>query len=47
MGMQITEERISIFNKQKNSNGEVTITDLYDENGKATGTDVYVKIKAM
>jgi len=47
MGMQITEERISIFNRQKNSNGEVTITDLYDENGKATGTDVYVKIKAM
>lgn len=47
MGMQITEERISIFNKQKNANGEVTITDLYDENGKATGTDVYVKIKAM
>ena len=47
MGMQITEERISIFNKQKNSNGEVTITDLYDENGKPTGTNVYVKIKAM
>ncbi|MCW3119665.1 MAG: tetratricopeptide repeat protein, partial [Chitinophagaceae bacterium] len=30
MGMQITEQRISIFNEQQNTNGEVSVTDLYD-----------------
>lgn len=45
--MQITEQRISIFNKQKNADGQVVINDLYNDNGEPSGTDVHVKIKAI
>jgi len=47
MGMQITEQRISIFNKQKNADGEAVVSDLYSNNGEPSGTDVHVKIKAI
>ncbi|MES1218231.1 MAG: histidine kinase [Bacteroidota bacterium] len=47
MGMQITEQRISIFNEQKNSNGEVIVKDLYNDAGEPAGTEVQVKIKAV
>jgi len=46
MGMGITEQRISIFNEQKNSNGQVTINDLYTDPGSPAGTEVRLKIKA-
>lgn len=46
-GMNITEKRISIFNKQKNADGEVVITDLYNEAGEPSGTKVQVRIKAI
>ncbi|HXB44640.1 MAG TPA: histidine kinase [Puia sp.] len=45
-GMNLTEERINILNKQQHAHGEVTIADLYDEYGKPCGTKVEVKIKA-
>ncbi len=47
MGMQITHERISIFNEVQHAECEVTITDLYDENKEACGTKVQVKLKAI
>jgi hypothetical protein len=47
MGMQITEQRISIFNKQNNADGQVVINDLYNNKGEPSGTDVLVKIKAI
>jgi LytS/YehU family sensor histidine kinase len=46
-GMNITEQRISIFNQQKNANGEVSITDLYHDNGEPAGTKVQMRIKAI
>lgn len=47
MGMQITEQRISIFNEQKNANGEAVINDLYNDHNEPSGTEVEVKIKAI
>jgi hypothetical protein len=47
MGMQITEQRISIFNKQMNADGEVIINDLYNDHGEPSGTDVHMKLKAI
>ena len=47
MGMQITHERISIFNEVQHAECKVTITDLYDENKEACGTKVQVKLKAI
>jgi ligand-binding sensor domain-containing protein len=47
MGLQITHERISIFNEQQQAKCEVAITDLYDENKEACGTKVEVKLKAI
>jgi hypothetical protein len=46
VGLKITEDRIHLFNKSPHSNGHIKITDLYDENARATGTKVEVKIKA-
>jgi LytS/YehU family sensor histidine kinase len=45
-GINLTEKRINILNKQQHARGEVSITDLYDEYGKPCGTKVEVKIKA-
>ena len=42
MGMQITSERIHLFNQQ--SSGSVKITDLYDENQQPCGTRVEVEL---
>lgn len=46
VGLKITEDRIYLYNKQQQANGYVKITDLYDENNDADGTQVDVKIKA-
>ncbi len=42
MGMQITTDRIKLFNQNKN--GSVKITDLTDESHNATGTKVEVEL---
>lgn len=47
LGMQLTQERIDIFNRQQKSDGTVTIKDLYDEDGMAAGTRVKLIIKAL
>lgn len=47
MGMQITRERISILNQQQQANGEIEITDLYDEDRQPCGTKVRVRLKAF
>ncbi len=40
MGMDITNERIQVINKIYNTNNEVEIEDLYDNQQQATGTKV-------
>lgn len=47
MGIQITQQRISIFNEQHDAKTSMNIEDLYDEPGQAAGTKVTVKIKAV
>jgi len=47
LGMRITEERISIFNRRTRSKGSVAITDLYDNEHNPRGTRVEITIKAM
>jgi tetratricopeptide (TPR) repeat protein len=47
LGMQITQQRISIFNEQHQANSMVDIEDLYDENTQPCGTGVTLKIKAI
>jgi ligand-binding sensor domain-containing protein len=42
MGLDITRERINLFNQR--TNGSVIITDMYDENKEATGTRVEVHL---
>lgn len=42
-GMQLSEERIALFNKSKENN--VTVTDLTDEDGIAKGTLVEVRLE--
>jgi len=44
IGLQLTNERLSLLSKQKKSQFEVKITDLKDENGIATGTRVDLSI---
>ncbi|HET7119100.1 MAG TPA: histidine kinase [Hanamia sp.] len=46
IGIELTRERINIFNQQRNGEGGVVITDLYDENNEPIGTRVQIKIKA-
>jgi LytS/YehU family sensor histidine kinase len=41
-GMQITSDRINLFNQH--TNGSVIITDLYDEHGSPAGTKVNVEL---
>ncbi len=43
-GIQITEERIHLYNQKHRSADDVTITDLYNNNGH-TGTLVMIKLK--
>lgn len=47
LGLQLTQERIDIFNLQHKSEGNVEITDLYDHQNKPIGTRVRLKIKAV
>jgi len=46
IGIELTRERIQIFNQQQKGEGGVVITDLYDENKTPIGTRVQIKIKA-
>jgi ligand-binding sensor domain-containing protein len=47
IGLHITKERIHIFNQQESSGDEVTLIDLYDEEGNAAGTRCEIKIKPV
>lgn len=47
MGLQITQQRISIFNEQHLANSMMHIEDLYDDNHQPCGTRVTVKIKTI
>jgi len=47
VGLSITEDRIHIFSHQQHSEGSVTITDLLEDDGSASGTKVEVIIKAV
>ena len=45
MGLQITTDRLSNFNKDSNSDTFFEITDIYDSEGHAAGTKVILKIR--
>jgi len=45
LGMQITRDRIQILNELEKSDLNVSIDDLHDGNGNATGTRVHMKIR--
>lgn len=47
IGIDLSEERINMFNQQYNAKGGVEITDLYDANSNPIGTRVTIKIKAI
>lgn len=47
LGLQITQQRISIFNEQHKANSMLNIEDLFDENKQPCGTRVTVKIKTI
>lgn len=47
LGLQITQQRISIFNEQHEANSSVDIKDMYDQKGQPSGTKVSVKIKTI
>jgi ligand-binding sensor domain-containing protein len=44
-GMEITAQRLDIVNKLYNVNAKVTINDLVNEQGEATGTSVLLNLK--
>ena len=46
-GMQITEDRIALINRLNHIQATSTITDLYDEQGQATGTRVVLEIPQL
>ena len=45
LGLQITQQRISIFNEQNRAGSTLNIEDLFDENEQPCGTRVILKIK--
>ncbi len=47
LGIQITQQRISIFNEQHHGFGSIDIEDLYDNNNAPAGTRITVKIKSV
>jgi hypothetical protein len=47
VGLDISKERIQVFNSRQGAQGGVTITDLYDPDGTPTGTSVEIRIKFM
>jgi hypothetical protein len=44
MGMKLTGDRIAILNQYAQTNASVEIIDLLDENQKAAGTKVIIRI---
>lgn len=46
-GMQITEDRIFLINQLYNINAKVTVEDLTNEHGEATGTKVILEVAAQ
>ena len=44
MGMSVTNDRLTILNQYQQQNIAVQITDLKDDNGKALGTRVDIRI---
>ncbi|MET3876506.1 tetratricopeptide repeat protein [Chitinophaga sp. OAE865] len=46
VGMKVTEGRIDLIRKINNKEAKVTVTDLEDESGKATGTKVTIILPA-
>jgi LytS/YehU family sensor histidine kinase len=46
VGLQITEDRVNMFNHQAMGNDFIRFTDLYDENKEPGGTKVEIIIKA-
>ncbi len=44
MGLQITAERIALFDRHRREGSFVTILDLVDSNGEPAGTEVTIKI---
>jgi len=44
VGINLTKERLSNFEKEYNNNYSIKLKDLYDENKKAIGTKVILKI---
>jgi hypothetical protein len=47
IGIELSGERINMFNQQYNGEGGTEITDLYDENNNPAGTRVTIKVKAV
>ncbi len=47
LGLQITNERINIFNEKHNARNALKIEDLYDLQGNASGTSVTIKVKTI
>lgn len=47
IGIKLTQEKIDIFNLQHNSNSEVKIMDMFDDEAMPIGTKVMVKIKIV
>lgn len=47
IGIQLTQERINIFNLQQNAEGNVEIIDLHNEKNEGCGTKIILKIKAL
>lgn len=46
LGMKITHDRLELINRLNNSQLSMTITDLYDQDGKASGTrvDIFIPV---
>jgi tetratricopeptide (TPR) repeat protein len=47
VGLQITADRIALFNLETQSNASVQITDLYNDNNEPAGTRVDIQLKAI
>jgi len=47
IGIDLSSERINMFNQQHNGEGGVEIIDLYDKNNIPAGTRVKIKVKAV
>lgn len=47
MGLQLTKEKIDIFNLQHHARNSVKIMDLYDDDAQPAGTKVMVKVKIV